>query len=335
MRDMERKSQLSWWGRQSLCKRVTLILVPVVVVVGLAVGLGVGLAVGKDSDGESSPSPTGPFPTSTSPPGTLWQPKVNSTWQIILSNPLDLSPDATSVDPDVSIYDIDLYDNSQEIIDTLHRLDKKVICYFSAGSYEPNRPDSDDFAEDDLGLELDGWPGEMWLKLGSENVRSIMKKRIALAGSKRCDAIDPDNVDGYQNENGLNLTAEDSIDFMRFLAKEAADHGLSIGLKNALNIIENVLNITHFSVNEQCAEYDECEDFTPFITAGKPVFHIEYPEDVPNVASNVRSELCQSAGNAEYEQGFSTVLKNMDLDGWVQFCDGSIAETALDTPNSD
>jgi hypothetical protein len=72
-----------------------------------------------------------------------------------------------------------------------------VICYFSAGSYEPGRPDSGDFKKEDMGAGLDGWPGEKWLKLSSENVRNIMKKRIDLAWKKGCDGVDPDNVDGY------------------------------------------------------------------------------------------------------------------------------------------
>lgn len=174
-----------------------------IVVVGLALGLGLGLTIGRngsDSDdngsGNASPSITAsPLP---SPTGVLpWTPKVNDTWQIILLNNILLDADAKSVTPDVAVYDIDLFETSKETIDTLHRLGKKVICYFSGGSYEPGRPDSDQFKEEDKGKELDGWPGEKWLKLGSDNVRKIMKGRIELAAQKGCDGIDPDNVDGY------------------------------------------------------------------------------------------------------------------------------------------
>ena len=48
---------------------------------------------------------------------------------------------------------------------------RKVICYFSAGSYEPYRPDAADFAAADLGNELVGWPGERWLDTRSNGVR--------------------------------------------------------------------------------------------------------------------------------------------------------------------
>jgi hypothetical protein len=44
---------------------------------------------------------------------------------------------------------------------------------------------------------LDGWPGEVWVNISSTNVRNIMSKRLELASHKGCDAVDPDNMDGY------------------------------------------------------------------------------------------------------------------------------------------
>jgi hypothetical protein len=183
-------------------KRLILIgsAVAVLVVVALAIGLGVGLTRDNGDDSPSSPSsaPTATGSALPTPTGTAaWTPAVNTSWQIVLLNPLDLPSDSKAVVPDVDVFDIDLFTNSVEVIATLHKLGKKVICYFSAGSYEPYRPDSGDFKEADKGKEMDGWPGEYWLDLNSKNVRSIMSKRIELAATKGCDAVDPDNVDGY------------------------------------------------------------------------------------------------------------------------------------------
>jgi endo-alpha-1,4-polygalactosaminidase (GH114 family) len=108
-----------------------------------------------------------------------------------------LSPSDTTTIPNVSIFDIDLFDTPADTIKHLHNMGKKVICYFSAGSYEDWRPDASEFTKEDLGRGLDGWPGEKWLNLESENVRRIMKSRVDLAKSKGCDGVDPDNVDGY------------------------------------------------------------------------------------------------------------------------------------------
>ncbi|KAF2494172.1 hypothetical protein BU16DRAFT_528314 [Lophium mytilinum] len=258
-------------------KRISLIAcaVVIIIVIALAIGLGVGLT--RKGSGNNDPSSPSSAPTSTVSPlpsptvQPTWAPTVNSTWQIVLQNPLELSSDATSITPDVEVYDIDLFTNSAEVISTLHKLGKKVICYFSAGSYEPDRPDSGDFKDADKGKEMDGWPGEYWLNLNSTNVRNIMTKRVELAAQKGCDGVDPDNVDGYSNTNGLSLTPADSISFLSFLSNATLAHKLSMGLKNAAAIIDDVLPLVHFSVNEQCAQYSECSNFTAFITHHKPL----------------------------------------------------------------
>lgn len=122
---------------------------------------------------------------------------MNSTWQIVLSDPIKLNENSTFISPDVEVFDIDLFENPKSTIDALHKFGKKVIAYFSAGSYEPGRPDSNEFKASDLGKTMDGWPGEKWLDLKSQNVRSIMSRRIELAAQKGFDGIDPDNVDAY------------------------------------------------------------------------------------------------------------------------------------------
>jgi hypothetical protein len=189
----------SWWTRSS--GRAKLFIVAgaigsVIIVLGL--GLGIGLKRSQNAGSSDHPTSTAsstPSPGATT--GTFWQPAVKSTWQIALIHPLEINPSAKSTTPDVEIFDIDLFDNPKETFDTLHNIGKKAICYFSAGSYEPNRPDSKNFKPSDKGNELDGWPGERWLDLKSQNVRKIMRKRIELAASKGCDAIDPDNIDAY------------------------------------------------------------------------------------------------------------------------------------------
>lgn len=256
------------------------------------------------------------------PQRAAWTPEVGAPWQIVLNKPI--SVDDGALTPDVEIFDIDLFDNPESTFDALHDMGKKVICYFSAGSYEEWRSDAGDFNDEDLGKGLDGWPGENWLDLRSDNVRSIMAKRIKLAADKGCDAVDPDNVDGFQNDNGLGLTAADSTDFVKFLASEAQSHNMAIGLKNAGDIIDDVLSVVDFSVNEECEAWNECQDFAAFIDAGKPVFHIEYPEGAPDVDDATREKICQAPGSDD----FSTVIKTYDLDGWVLYCDGEEFETA-------
>ncbi len=115
---------------------------------------------------------------------------------------------------------------------------------------------------------------------------------------------------------------------MRFLANEAESYKMSIGLKNAGDIIPSVIKFIDFSVNEQCIQYSECETFAPFIRADKPVFNIEYPKGAPdNIPSKLKDQICSEKGKAEGSKGFSKVIKKMSLDGWVEYCDGKTYTT--------
>ncbi|KAJ3498294.1 hypothetical protein NLG97_g1236 [Lecanicillium saksenae] len=322
-------------------KKMTIAGVSLALIVGLSVGLGVGLTRHKgdgDDDGHKNNSSgiSGVNGTNvdlniTGRP-SRWTPKVGDSWQIVLKNTIRSDAEFS---PDVAVWDFDAYENNKETIDKLHSLGKKVICYFSAGTWEKGRGDSDDFPPEDLGGTLPEWKDERWARISSQKVRDIMKKRIAVAASKGCDAIDPDNVDGFQNaENNLGLTAQDSIDYMHFLHDEANKYNMSVGLKNAGDIIDDVMSVVDFSVNEQCAANQkdpECETFHKFIDAGKPVFHIEYPpdDDAKTYPDDRRKAICSRQGVNKGSDKFSTVFKRMNLDGWVQFCNGDIFETAL------
>jgi hypothetical protein len=115
---------------------------------------------------------------------------------------------------------------------------------------------------------------------------------------------------------------------MAYLSSLTTPLNLTLGLKNAGDIIPYVLPVVHFSVNEQCVDENECSVFKQFIDAGKPVFHIEYPKGAGEpLSEEVIDKYCRENG----DRGFSTVLKRMDLDGWVEYCDGSVQVTAMNT----
>jgi hypothetical protein len=202
---------------------------------------------------------------------------------------------------------------------------KKVICYFSAGSYENWRDDASCFTPQDKGAGLDGWAGEQWLDTDSHNVRSIMLGRLDLAVSKGCDGVDPDNVDGYDNPgNGFNLTEAQAISYVSFLADAAHARNLSVGLKNAGEIAGSVIDKVDWEVNEECIARQNCGDYSLFIPAGKPVFNIEYPPEShinSDWTSAEETDRCEAAADPQNDAvGFSTILKQYELDEWIMTC---------------
>ncbi|KAJ6128663.1 CAZyme family GH114 [Penicillium samsonianum] len=261
---MMKSSQPSRW--QVLAAKRKLIVSCILGLFFLAIGMDIRAELGS---GHSQKKMVKRDTTSTSDT-SIWQPTAGVKWQIQL---IDAVEDTTI---DADIWDIDLFDNTAETITTLHGKGHKVICYFSAGTYEDWRPDVSKFDTADLGSNLDDWPGERWLNIKSSKARAVMSSRLDMAKQKGCDGVDPDNIDAYNNENGLGLTEADSVDFLTFLAAESHSRGMSIGLKNGGDIIGSVIDKMQWSVNEQCAQYNECEVYAAFTEVNKPVFHIEY-----------------------------------------------------------
>lgn len=179
-------------------------------------------------------------------------------------------------DKSVQIYDIDLFDSSQTLINTLHSQGKTVICYYSAGTWENWRPDASQFPTSVKG-KSNGWAGEKWLDIRNPIVLDLMKKRMDLAVQKRRDGVEPDNVDGYANTTGFPLTATNQITFNTALSTYAHSKGLSIGLKNDVGQLAKLVNVFDWALNEECFAYNECSGYaTAFIKAGKAVFNAEY-----------------------------------------------------------
>jgi hypothetical protein len=203
---------------------------------------------------------------------SLYKPDNKTTWHWQLNGDINTNHN-------VELYDIDLFDTDEKIIKELKDSGKKVICYFSAGSFENWRDDKDKFPASVKGSSLDGWEGENWLDIRSSKVKDIMSARIKLAKDKGCDGVEPDNVDGYTNNSGFDLTYEDQIAFNRFLASESHRYGLSIALKNDLDQIVDLEPYFDFAVNESCHKYSECDMLKPFTDHNKAVLNAEYEVD--------------------------------------------------------
>lgn len=134
--------------------------------------------------------------TSVTPLPSLWQPKtINGKvlkWNYIINGSVQ------PIDDTADVYDVDLFETSDEDLKELRAKGKKIICYFSAGSLELWRNDWNSLEFDlingtDYGPGLEGWEGEYWFNTRSQKVRKLMTSRINHAVTRGCDAIEPDN----------------------------------------------------------------------------------------------------------------------------------------------
>jgi hypothetical protein len=184
-----------------------------------------------------------------------------------------------------------------------------VVCYVNAGAYEAWRPDAPKFPRDVIGTPLADWRGEAWLDIRRLDVlEPIMAARLDLCRDKGFDAVDPDNVDGYRQDTGFPLTADDQLRFNRTIARLAHERSLGVGLKNDLEQVEELVADFDFAVNESCVDQGECELLRPFVDAGKAVLHVEYELST--------AEFCDVTAS----MGFSSIRKPRDLSSPREAC---------------
>jgi len=250
------------------------------------------------------------------PGGRHWQPPPRtSAWQWQLQGRIDPTVQAWA-------YDVDGFEASKSDVRALHRHRRRAICYLDAGSWESFRPDKGQFPASVIGKRYEGFPDERWLDVSRfELFAKPLKARIAICARKRFDAVEPDNVAGWENDTGFQISRGDQLRFNRWIADQVHARGMAVALKNDPKQVKELAGLFDFAIVEECFQYDECGYYKPFINRGKAVFEAEY-ELRPD-------EFCPAAAAL----GFSAIRKSYDLFArpWepCQPLDGRAVGTAL------
>lgn len=236
---------------------------------------------------------------------TLPRLPVRESWDIQLDRP----PRAPF--PAVNLIEVDGFDTPAATVTALHRsrAGRVVVCYLDAGTWERWRPDAARYPKSLLGRPDDGWAGERWLDIRRYRgtLGTILAARVRMCRAKGFNAVDFDNVDGYQNGTGFTLIAGDQLNFNRFLAGLAHRSGLLVALKNDPAQIPQLRPDFDFAVDEQCYQYGGC-GLDRFVAAGKPAFDIEY--------QLAAGKFCPQANR----QNVNALVKHLSLDAWRVAC---------------
>jgi hypothetical protein len=138
---------------------------------------------------------------------------------------------------------------------------------------------------------------------------------------------------------------------------------MSVGIKNCIEILGDIFKDVDFAISEECVQYKNCTAYANFTTAPapglepKPVFEVEYiynytyngrwsdegkaltPKNFkytnpafPGLKDEaLRKVLCSlDQPGATLEKPYlkiNSILKTLDLDGFIMFCDGRAEKT--------
>jgi hypothetical protein len=243
----------------------------------------------------------------SSPAGaeTRWQPAPGTSWQWQLSS----RPETLL---DVDAYDLDGFDTPKATVDRIHATGGKAICYISVGSWENWRPDRGRFPKRVLGRDYYGWPGEKWLDIRDlDALAPIMGARMDVCKQKGFDAVEPDNMDGYQNRTGFKISYAQQFRYNEFLADAAHERGLAIAMKNDPDQVTDLVDHFDFAITEDCFAQNWCHEMSPFVDGNKAVLAAEYTDTGARL-----SRFCPKAQSL----GFDAILKKRNLGAWRRSC---------------
>jgi hypothetical protein len=196
------------------------------------------------------------------------------------------------VPPGVTLIDVDGFNISAAKIAQLKQQGIYTVCYLDVGSYEPGRPDSDQYPAY-LKIQQDpDWPAEYFLDINdvwkpNSVLATILKNRFKMCKDKGFDAIEPDNLQNDENVRGGKITTQQQIDFNGWVADTAHQYGLAVFQKNGPDKIlmkdkTGKMMVEKFDgiLNEQCQEYDECQPLAEYAKRGKLALNVEYKSSI-------------------------------------------------------
>lgn len=227
-------------------------------------------------------------------------PPVQTAWSYNIGGSAALNSGST---PTGKVISMDLYDVSKAAMTRLNGSGKYVVCYYSAGTSENYRTDAESrrllAPSLNLGEVQTGsggvWEGEKWLDIRGfaagtaqavQTLKQVMTARLTLARDKGCAAVEPDNVDAWDNVVNQNapagtpakaISASNQLAYNCWTATTGHGLGLSVLLKNDLGQAAALAPSYDGALNEECFDFGtDCALLTPFRDAGKAIYVIEY-----------------------------------------------------------
>jgi hypothetical protein len=208
-----------------------------------------------------------------------WKPPAQPTWYWQLSGSINNSRA-------VEIYDIDGEEATKKEVTTLHEKGRHVVCYVDVGGAEEYRSDYNKFVElEEAGIEIMGepieeWEEERWINIRElKYVEPIMQARFESCASKGFDAVEPDEMEAWLNETKLKsgpITAAQQLAYNEWIAAEVHSLGMAVLQKEDGPQTAEQVSLYDGALVEQCNEIGTCNEYVPYVEAGKPVLNAEY-----------------------------------------------------------
>ncbi len=239
------------------------------------------------------------------PAADIRLPPRGAEWDWQLSRPLNLGRSVRILDLDPDLV-------RATDIRRLKRRGIYLICYVSIGTWENWRSDRQRFPRAVIGRTYGEWPDERFLDIRRLDVLvPIMRDRFRRCRDLDFDAVEADNMDVHDNPSGFRILPNDTVRYVRALAREAHALGLAMAQKNVPELPPRLVGILDFAITESCFRDGWCRHMRPWLHGRRAVLDAEYRNRPPDMR-----RACRDARRL----GISLILKDEDLTRWRKTC---------------
>ncbi len=232
-----------------------------------------------------------------------FSPLPGTSWQAQLSGTID-----TELDVELFYLDADVA-GKPALTDLLVR-GRHVVCYLSAGTFEPWRNDADQFPAGVLGDELDQYPDERWLDVRDSVVRGLMQERIARLRAAGCEGVVPASLNGHEQDRKFGLTAADAVEYAVWLGQELHAQGMSAGLSVPGDLLPALAGAFDWGLAVGCLSTSGCAGYVPVRQRDRAVLLVEFGDE------GDLAEVCAGAS----ARGFDALVKRPNFDAFRLEC---------------
>ena len=191
---------------------------------------------------------------------------------------------------DAAIAGTDNFVYATGAVRALHAKGNHAIGYVDAGDAEDYRPDFQQYVNFNaacsgclIGNPYAGFTNEYMLNINNDQgqadfIRKMIQARTDRVAANSFDAVEYDVVSNFENHSGFKITYETQVKFNVSLTEIAHADGLSAPLKSDVDQAKDraLQKAFDFVIDEQCWQYDQCQDYAAWQSAGKSILNVEY-----------------------------------------------------------
>ena len=129
-----------------------------------------------------------------------------------------------------------------------------------------------------IGDRYEGFPDERWLDIRRFHLfAGAARTRIAMCARKGFDAVEPDNIAGWENKTGFEISPRRPAPLQPLDRPPGPRPRHGGGAEERRPPGRSSWSASFdFAIVEQCFQYEECGLYRPFVERGKAVFEAEY-----------------------------------------------------------